>query len=276
MISGLGSNCWGAQFAQNESLESLIARAVENGFQAVELRQGSLGAYEDAQQIPAQEPLAQLAAQFPEVRFNLAISIGFLSPDLCPDDPLFVAACAAACAVTGAAGPHLRLVDLHTTAEEFATTSTSQVATNLVRLAGFLNERGGRLSVEHSLQPWGPFLDVFAAARALLGPAADCLQLCFDPCNLLFPDDHIDPLAVTGSLDPQSVSMIHFKQRQGGQVLDRMAAGELDWRALSDCIVRQGFDCPGLFEIAPGPRVWSALESSRNYLQRSGLPLDSR
>lgn len=276
MICGLVSNCWGTQLAQNESLESLIARAVQNGFQAVELRQGSLGACEDPQQVPVQEPLAQITARFPEIRLNVAISIGFLSPDLSPDDPLFAAACQAAVAVTGMAGPHLRLVDLHTTAEQFASASTSQVATNLVRLARALSDRGGRLSVEHSLQPWHPFFGVFTEARALLGSAADCLQLCFDPCNLLFPGDHIDPLAVTGSLDPQMVSMIHFKQRQRGKILDRMAAGDVDWQALGDCIVQRGFDCPGLFEIAPGAQIWSALKSSRDYLQGLGLPLDAR
>ncbi len=276
MICGLVSNCWATQLTQNESLESLIARAVESGFEAVELRQGSLGTCEDAQQIPGPDPLALLAARFPEIRFNVAISIGFLSTDLSPDDPLFAAASQAAGAVTGTAGPHLRLVDLHTTAEHFAAANTSQVAANLVRLARALSDRGGRLSVEHSLQPWGPFFDVFTAARAQLGTAADCLQLCFDPCNLLFPGDLIDPLEVTGSLDPQTVSMIHFKQRQGGQVLDRMGSGELDWQALAECIVQQGFDCPGLFEIAPGAHVWSALESSKAYLQGLGIPLDSQ
>ena len=100
MICGLVSNCWATQLTQNESLESLIARAVESGFAAVELRQGSLGTCEDAQQIPGSDPLALLAARFPEIRFNVAISIGFLSTDLSPDDPLFAAASQAAGAVT--------------------------------------------------------------------------------------------------------------------------------------------------------------------------------
>ncbi len=167
MICGLVSNCWATQLTQNESLESLIARSVESGFKAVELRQGSLGTCEDAQQIPRPDPLAVLAARFPEIRFNVAISIGFLSTDLSPDDPLFAAASQAAVAVTGTAGPHLRLVDLHTTAEHFAAANTSQVAANLVRLARALSDRGGRLSVEHSLQPWGPFFDVFTAVNGV-------------------------------------------------------------------------------------------------------------
>ena len=274
MITGLVSNCWGTQLAEQQSLESLIDRAVQDGYRAVELRQGSLGSCEDSRQIPSIEPLAQLAARFPGVQFNVAISIGFLSPDLLPVDPLFEAASQAAVAVAGAACPHLRLVDLHTSAEQFAGVSPSRVAATLVGLARSLKQRGGHLSVEHSLQPWHPFSAVFEAARTLLGNEADCLQLCFDPCNLLFAGDDIDPLEVTASLDPQVVSMIHFKQRQRGQVLDRLAAGDVDWQGLGDCLVSRGFDCPGLFEIGPGERIWHTLETSRRYLRGLGLPLD--
>ena len=273
MIQGLVSNCWRAQLEQDYPLESLLEQAVENDYRVVELRQSCLGTFEDAQQMPSAERLARLPERFPEVRFNLAVSIAFLGPHLFPEDALFAAACEASIALAGPGQPHLRLVDLHTNAEQFGHNTTREMAATVARLARALERRGGLLSVEHSLQPWRSFADVLEAAWELLGSDNDCLQLCFDPCNLLFPGDEIDPLAVTAALQPHTVSMIHFKQLRQGQVLERVMDGEVDWRALTRCIDARGFGCPGLFEIAPHEGIWNSLATSRTYLDDLGLSL---
>lgn len=259
---GLVSNCWKVQLDSGVELDSLIADAVRRGLTVIELRQGSLGKYEvGAECVPQADRLAELARRFPSVRFNMALSLPCLSGELSRDDPLFLAGRAAAMALAGQQTPHLRLVDLQTRPEQCSPSSVEATACGVIELTEAMTDIEGILSIEHSRQPW-PWLDsVMQSAWQPLAERRSRLRLCFDPCNLLLTEPIDNVAGIVESVRPDDVSMIHVKQRRGGQVQPDVGDGDLDWRMLLEKLRRRGHSAPVLFEIAPHVDVWANLDS---------------
>lgn len=259
---GLVSNCWKVQLDSGAQLDSLIAAAVRVGLTAIELRQGSLGEYETGPpSAPQADRLAVLARRFPEVRFNVALSLPCLSGELTREDSLFLAGRSAAIALANGQPPHLRLVDLQTRPERCLESSVKTAVSGLVELTEAMIEVEGTLSIEHSRQPWSWFDAVMHAARHKLGERSSRLRLCFDPCNLLLTERADEVANIVESVRPEDVSMIHVKQRRGGQVQPDVSDGDLDWPSLLETLRRRGHVGPVLFEIAPHVDVWEKLEN---------------
>jgi len=193
-------------------------------------------------------------------------------------NPAFAAGRWAAEAVAGECLPHLRLVDLSTSAEEFGRLDSEQIAASVVKRVEALLEIDGVLSIEQSRQPWSPFRRVWDAAHRLLGPNAGRLRLCYDPCNLLLPDrtvlgDEINPNQITASLTAEAMSMVHLKQRRAGRICTDVRDGEIDWQRQIAILRQIGFDGPALFEVAPHQQVWELLQESIDFLRQQGLDL---
>lgn len=259
---GLVSNCWKVQLDSGITLDSLIAEAVRQRLTVIELRQGSLGEYESGPTcVPQAERLAELAHRFPDVRFNLALSLPCLGGELSRENALFLAGHSAAMAMANGQPPHLRLVDLQTRPEQCLESSIESAARGLVELTEAMMEVEGILSIEHSRQPWSWFDSVLRAARQRLGDRCSRLRLCFDPCNLLLTERAEEVAGIVESVEPQDVSMIHVKQRRDGQVQPHFGDGDLDWPRLLETLRRRSHSGPVLFEIAPHADVWANLEN---------------
>jgi len=270
MIPGIVSNCWQRQLERGTALEDLLSQALDRGFRAVELRQTCLGSFEEPQGfVPKVSALGRLADRFPEIRFDLALAFPFLGPGGGVEDPLFQAGVDAARALSGRFFPHLRLVDLSTTGG-MVKGRERQVAREVARLAEPLAEAGGWLSLEHSLQPWTSFTRVTGEARRLLGSRSHHLRLCYDPVNLLFAPDRPDPAEVVRDLDAATLSMVHLKQFQSGELQTRIEDGEIDWQSQTASLARHGYDGPALFEVRSDDRIWENLDRSRIYLESLG------
>lgn len=268
MILGIVSNCWKAQLADGIELEALLETAREQGYQAIELRQGALGSYErGAEPRPDVSALAQLPQRFPDLRFNIALAMSYLNPTVTAADELFQLGIAAAKALAGASSTHLRLVDLATTPEQARSAPEAEAVDRLAELAAALSEAGGMLSLENSRQDWRRFLSMVRGARERLGSRASALKLCFDACNLLQAADHPDPALAVRELTPRMTAMIHFKQASGGVTLPLVTEGDIDWRAQMAHWRTVGYDGPALFEIAPHADVWQHLAQSRRYVE---------
>ena len=265
---GIVSNCFRTQLTSGVSLTDLIAEAVAKGYRVIELRQTCLGEFETGDELlPLPESMTVLSESFPGVRFDVAIAVPFLQDGFSINDEVFNAGKWAAHAVAGEYAPHLRLVDLSTNS---IADSPQTVGCQIAQLTRAMIELDGILSVEHSLQPWTEFRAAFDAARGELGPDDDRLRLCYDPCNLLFPGDGVDPAEITASLKPAELSMVHAKQRSGGP-LTTVADGDIDWKAQAAALKQIGYGGPILFEIEPHADIWSHLELSRRYLQDQGF-----
>jgi sugar phosphate isomerase/epimerase len=265
---GIVSNCFRKQLAAGALLTDLIGEAVARGYRVIELRQTCLGEFETGDEpLPLPESMTVLSESFPGIRFDVAIAVPFLQVGFLADDEVFTAGKWAAHAVAGEYAPHLRLVDLST---KLIADSPQTVGNQIARLTRAMIELDGILSVEHSLQPWSEFRAAFDAARSELGPDGDRLRLCYDPCNLLFPGDGVDPAVITASLKPAELSMVHAKQRSGGP-LTTVANGDIDWKAQAAALKQMGYGGPILFEIDSHAAIWSNLESSRRYLQEQGF-----
>lgn len=270
MIPGIVSNCWQWQLGQGIALEDLLSQALDRGYRAVELRQTCLGSFEERKGfVPRVSALGRLADRFREIRFDLALAFPFLGPGGVVEDPLFQTGVDAARALSGRFRPHLRLVDLATT-EDMLRGSELQAAQEVVRLAEPLADAGGWLSLEHSLQPWTRFNRVLGESRRLLGSRSDHLRLCYDPVNLLFAPDRPDPSQVVRGLDFSSLSMVHLKQFQEGELQTWIADGEIDWEAQIAGLERHGYNGPALFEVRSDDRIWENLDRSRVYLESLG------
>lgn len=259
---GLVSNCWKVQLDSGTPLDSLISESVRRGLSVIELRQGSLGEYEVGPTcVPHPDRLSELARRFPDVQFNVALSLPCLSGVLSSDNSLFLAGRSAAISLANGQPPHLRLVDLLTRPEQCLESSAKAAVSGLVELTEAMIEVEGTLSIEHSRQPWLWFDSVMHAAHRRLGERSSRLRLCFDPCNLLLTERAEDITGIVESIAPNDVSMIHIKQRRNGQVQPDVGDGDLDWPKLLETLRRRGHTGPVLFEIAPQVDVWPNLES---------------
>jgi len=269
MLLGLVSNVWSVQLAAGADLAELVAGAADRGYRVIELRQKSLGGYESAtDQLPDVAGLATLAQRFPELRFVAAYEVPFLHPDTGPRHHYFEAAVSVARAVAREQPPHVRLVDLSTTAEQLAACGSEAAGHTIARLAAALADDATLLSVENAWQPWPLLAGAIAAARRELGTGAGRLRVCFDPCNFAFIEEPTDAAEVLASLSPEEVGMLHFKQRQNGNLQPVVGAGDVDWPRLIPVIVARRLFGQALFEMAGHERLWHNLERSSAYLRR--------
>jgi sugar phosphate isomerase/epimerase len=276
MKLGIVSNCWKVLLDGGTPLEELIARGCELGYRVIELRQGALGAFEDARGRPLPELLSQLPRQFDDVQFNLAVEMPFLDPAATVDPVRWDEAFTGAQALSGRFPPHLRLVDLTTGPDRFEEIAAEDLAASLILGAEALAEANGCLSVEHAREPWKLLHGALSHARRSRPDLAPHLKLCYDPVNLLMTADAPDPTAVTQSLTADELSMVHFKQRRSGTPLPTVAEGEIDWTAQAAAIRSLDYSGPGLFEIAPHEDVWNHLEESRRYLVGCGMDMNEQ
>ncbi len=256
---GIVSNCWQMQLAASVPLEELIARATQDfGFRQIELRQGSLGTFENSDRTPNPAMLANLAARFPEVSFDLAVELPVFAEPVDCDDSRRRCYLEAASALSG----HLRIVDLtpYSMVEPSGDWLTMTVA-NLESLANDLPE--GLVSIEHSLQPWSLFWPAFE--RAWSGHQ-ETLRLCFDPANLWLTGDGGRAAEISQSIPVESLSMVHLKQRSGNSTLPSFTKGDVDWQSLLRIFVDRDYAGPFLFEIAPSETVWKEFDDGLRYL----------
>ena len=269
MRLGLVSNVWSAQLAAGADLADLVAAAAERGYRVIELRQKSLGGYESApDNLPDVAALGALARRFPGMRFVAAYEVPFLHPDTGPHHRYFEAAVGVARAVAPDRQPHVRLVDLSTTAEQLAACGPEAAGHTIARLSAALADDDTLLSVENAWQPWPLLAAAITAARTELGAAAGRLRICFDPCNFASIQEPTDAAAVLDSLAPEQVGMLHFKQRRNGRLDPAVGAGDVDWPRLVPVIVARRLFGQALFEMAGHERLWHNLERSNAYLQR--------
>ena len=274
-VLGIVSNCWRTQLEAGVSLAELIAEAVRRGYRAVELRQTCLGDCETGDDhLPLAEALSELPDMYPGIRFNLAINVPCLQPGFSADDRVFTAGKWAAQAVAGDCPPHLRLVDLQTTAAQLSAAGPVDTGRAIAKLARVVVELDGVLSLEHARQPWHGFRAAFDAARDDLARDADRLRLCYDPCNLLLGGDGVDPAGVTASLCADELSMVHGKQRRGDRGLAVVTDGDIDWAAQAAALTNIGYRGPILFEVEPHEDIWQNLDVSCRYLQRAGFGIN--
>jgi sugar phosphate isomerase/epimerase len=269
MDLGIVSNCWRTQLEAGTALDDLIAEAARRRFVHIELRQGCLGAYEnaDAGHCPDAGALQALPTRFPSRPFNLALAMPFLGGTMTPEHPLFAAGLHAAVALGAAGKAHLRLVDPETPPEALTEARQAEVAEGLVALAEAAAAAGAILSVENSRQPWAALCAILVRARTRLGAEAGSLGLCYDPCNLLNAADRPDPRAETGRLRAEEIALFHYKQSRNGAAAPDVGPGDIDWPAQRDALRRIGYDGPRLFEIPAGLDIWDRLERSRDYLE---------
>jgi sugar phosphate isomerase/epimerase len=273
-VIGIVSNCWKCQLDQGQSLIQLIDQALASGFPAIELRQGYLGEFEaDFAEAHCSESsrqrISDLSKRFSTIDFDLAIDVPFFGGQLQFDSGHFPAGIEAAKCLSQNNSPHLRLVDTSTRSRDPDSSTIETAIDVLTKMARRLIQEGGRLSVEHAYQSWDVFQFVMPQARQQLGPDADRLRYCFDPCNLLLTEPPERIPAIVDSISPADVSMIHIKQRRHGLIQPVVADGDLPWPALLESLTSHGHHGPWLFEIAPDANVWSHLEQSRQFVLKS-------
>lgn len=264
---GIVSNCWKVQLDDGQTLKDLVDEAARRGFGAIELRQGFLGEYESCvadahSSAGARHELAELSLEFPTVDFNLAVSLPIFGGLPLDDDARFVGAMSASMALARDGRPHLRLVDTETRIPNLDDDQVAQAGAALAAMTRLLVNLDGFLSIEHAYQPWSVFWSTLLQARGELDHAAARLRCCFDPCNLLLTESSAAVPAVVESIRPGDVSMIHLKQRSGGQIQTEVAGGDLDWALLMRMLRAQHHQGPWLFEVAPHSDIWGNLDRS--------------
>lgn len=270
MLNSLGivTNCWKEQLDQGASLESLLDQAVQYGLVAIELRQTALGPFESEEGYwPDLKRLRTLAEQYPQLRFNYAMSLAFLSGEIPLASQFLDQARDAAIAVSGESVPHLRLVDLKTSSDQIAPCEDNTVQ-ELVGLVEAMDQVGGMLSLENARQPWDDLFRIVQRTREQLGDLGEKLKICFDPANFGLSPEAGDPLQALSQMEVGELSMVHLKQVQDTVVLTELMAGEVDWQVHLGQLQQRGYQGPFLFEMAAGPDCWQRLETAQRFMQQ--------
>lgn len=270
---GLVSNCWKVQLDSSVSLSSLVDRAAEEGFRFVELRQGCLGDCEDSEtRLPNADALKQLAQEFPEIAFDLAVELPVFSEVTDVSSETVEAMLRGARAISGNDRPaHLRIVDLVSkTVPDRRAVATNAAFSLEDAVDSLLNLKAqlpsGIVSVEHSFQPWSGFRRVFESTDSGSDAPKSSVQVCYDPCNLWLTDDGENANAITEGVAVNRLSMVHLKQRVDGAISPRLVPGDVDWPRQLSLLNSAGYTGPFLFETAPSEDVWECLRDSRDYL----------
>ena len=265
---GIVSNCWKHQLDEGVSLANCLDQATKYGLVAIELRQTALGDLESTDRyFPSVERLKEVTDSYPDLCFDYAMGLSFLSGAITREADLVEQACQAAVAVSGAARPHLRLVDLATTAAAMGE-HEENVVRELVGLVREMNELGGLLSVENCRQPWSDLWRIVQRSRDQLGALGDQLKICFDPANFGFSTESGNSLEALSQLKNDDLSMVHLKQIKEGVVLRELVAGEVDWRVHLEQLQQISYQGPCLFEMAPGPDCWLQLDAAKSFFQQ--------
>jgi sugar phosphate isomerase/epimerase len=272
MILGIVSNCWRSQLAAGASLASLVEKAVSEGYQAIEFRQGCLGEFETAGDFfPIATRLAELSTKFPDMQFNIALAFPFFDPTVNQDSPLFHAGLDAAEALAGKFKPHLRLVDVTSDQKHVSQHEPRSIVKNLVELTRSIAARNGILSLENGKHEWRALRQFVQMAQTELGQQSSCLQHCYDACNLLQAADKPDTKQAVEQLKASALAMVHFKQARRGETQLTVCDGDIDWRHQLKYLQANGFTGPVLFELPPHEKIWDHLRQSREYLESVGL-----
>ncbi len=265
---GIVTNCWKHELDQGVALEKLLAQAVEYGLVAIELRQTALGGFESFDDfLPDVQRLGRLAEQYPGCCFDYAMSLSFLSGEIAEAADRVSLGRDAAVAVAGTGVPHLRLVDLSSSAEQ-VTACESATVRELAELTRAMDQAGGVLSVENCRQPWDDLFRVVRRTWEQLGSVSEKLKICFDPANFGLSTDAGNPQQALAQLQTSDLSMVHLKQVKEAVVLQELVPGEVDWAVQLGQLQERGYQGPFLFEMAPGPDCWSRFEAARLFYQQ--------
>lgn len=261
---GAVSNCWAAQLPET-GLEAQCRAALERGFEYVELRQRALAECEervpgDERPWPLPEQLRRLRSRFPDLGFNLAVELPFLTEPVDPRSAYLDRLAEGALALAGSEGPLLRFVDVSPAPALLTADQVERLSESVAALTASLRERGVRTALENSKQPVGTLMEVIR--RVSDGPdGAPGPLLCWDAANQVqqtFVAE--DPVETARATPAATLFEFHFKQLRDGVLLPGVGEGDLDWAAILSALAASGFEGPALFEIPPGDDVWKRLD----------------
>lgn len=270
MIIGAITNSWAVQL-DGDNLPNLVHEAKIRGAKHVELRQTFLGNCESGfggEWRPVMANLKSLVELCPDISFNLAMALPFLSGKVNPGDGLFRQSIEAA-KVVGRNTPHLRLVDPTPQKKDWENHSDiPEEAFSLVGLVEKAVARGVTVSVENSGQSVGALTMLVNNCREQLSEGErGFLGLCVDPANQIRNQPMTDALADLDSLPIDMLKIVHFKQSREGRPIPTVADGDLDCSRMVSILESKGYDGPAIFEIPPHEDVFNNLSASISYVK---------
>jgi len=270
MKFGAITNSWGAQIT-DDNLPDLVRDARDRGAKHIELRQTFLGNCETGQGADWRPVIANLKALtdgFPDLSFNLAMALPFLSAGVDAKGELFQQALEAA-RVVGRDSPHLRLVD--PAPQDNIWESADQIPKEALSVADLAREaarHGVTLSVENSGQSVGALIMLVEQCRERLSDEeGGLLGLCPDPANQLRRQPGTDALADLNSVPLDMLKIVHIKQAQGGEAIPSVADGDLDCARMAEILEAKGYVGPTIFEIPSHEKAFENLSSSFAYVE---------
>lgn len=267
---GVVSNCWAHQLPET-GLAEQCRRAVEAGYAYVELRQRALGECEervdgDERPWPLPEALSRLAGEFPQLGFNLAVELPFMTAPVYAGSAYLERLAEAALALHRTQ-PLLRFVDLSPALARLTEREIGDLGASVGSMTRALWMSGIRVALENSKQPVGTLRALIQAAKPHLH-GAPAPQICWDAGNQLaqtfVPED---PSETARTIPVEELFEFHFKQARGGVPIADVANGDIDWPVVVGALKGRGFRGPALFEIPPGPDIWDRLRSGTEYVQ---------
>ena len=271
MRIGAISNSWGLQI-DGDNLPELVRKAKQRGSKHIELRQTFLGACETGTEDgwrPVTGKLQSLVDEFPDLAFNLALALPWMSGGVAPDGELFQQALEAAKAVDREA-PHLRLVD--PAQQDGVWESPDDIpeeAMSVVELAKEASAQGIVLSLENSWQSTGALTILVEKCRERLpGDAGRQLGLCIDPANQVMRQPETDALSELAAVPLDMLKMVHFKQVRDGKLIPTVDDGEVDCARMVRILDAKGYTGPAIFEIPSHEDAFANLSSSMAYVER--------
>lgn len=269
MKIGAITNSWGLHI-KGDNLPELVRDAVDRGSKHIELRQTWLGDCETGlgeEWRPVMSNMQALVDGFPDLSFNLAMAMPFLSGGVDAKGEQFQQALEAA-KIVGRDAPHLRLVD--PAPQDTVWESADQIpneAMSMVDLAREAASQGITLSVENSGQSVGALKLLVEKCREQLSEAdGKLLGVCPDPANQLRRQPDTDALGDLDALPLDMMKIVHFKQARNGTAIATVDDGDLDCAKMKQILDAKGYEGPAIFEIPSHEDAFENLSFSFAYV----------
>jgi len=272
--TGVVTNVFSVLLKRNIPLHEIIRQAQKQQqfpeITYVELRQFSIGKpYESETGVPDVGAIKELALQFKDIQFNLALQCPFFSGTVNATNDIFLkgVACAKVLAEVHGVTPHLRFVDPATPVNKEIPIET--VIKNIEEMLTVLADIGGILSLENSSQEkmWQQFWGVVCGVKK----HRDKLKVCYDPCNLIKSEnmsgDQIATITpIQRNWKSDDISIFHIKQSDGKKVLTVVSDGVLNWKKQIQQLEQMSYTGPICLEIQPSEDVFTNIKQSWDYL----------
>ena len=256
MKLGFTTAIFGKELEDKEAtLQDIVDFAKENGFGAIELREGCVEDYDG-------EALRQLMQRYKNIHFIYAIKNNCLDER---NEDKVKGAIHLSASLSGE--PILRLVAdggiIKSEKRRYTSEEKDRIVNKLKIYADIASRHGVMLGLENAREPMEDIKYLIDQVGSTL------MGVTFDPGNLTsIAIEKEDPLKALESLRVSEIKLVHLKQTINGEPQTHITQGDIDIKKLLDRLNGMGYEGIICLEPRPAKGCRDGIKSSIEYMNK--------